>query len=529
MILKGLVLLLLGFIYLPLILIAIPLLDVDKPVDTLTSLIQSAQFLPALRATFTSTILSVTVALGLSTVIVSSLLFTPKWGQLTRRIPFLLAFPHLVFAVGTFILIGPRGWFERLLIPLGLDEVITGTFWLQDALGVSLGIVLGIKEAWFLCWILWAYLQRFDMHQHYLIGQTLGYGRLQIMISLIGPQLLPALKWPLVAITAYSLSSIEMAVVLGPTNPPTLAMLGWQMLLDANPLARQQGFIISILLIMILGLFIITFQPLFRRSLKSKVSGKRWFISSVPGAPILSFLFFLQMLMIMLIMLWSLAQSWFYPSLLPDTYATTAWLNLTWEPFANSLMIGISASLIVYVVVIMLLEALPKTQFNWLMIPILVPALPLVVAQHQVLVKLGIEPSWISVFWSHLIFVFPYVFLLMTQAYKHFDKDQILAGKALGLNQWQILLSIKLPLLLKPSLAAVALGFTVSLAQYLPTEFIGAGRVETLTTETVTRFAGGNKRVLGAQASLLMLQAFLIYMMAIQAPKWIYANKRGMH
>lgn len=529
MILKGTVLFLLGIIYLPLILIVIPLFDLSEPLKIGIELIHSAQFLPALKATLTSTVLSMFVALCLSAMMISSLLFTTRWQQLTRRIPYLLAFPHLVFAVGLFVLIGPKGWFERLLLPLGMEHLINNTFWLQDRYGVSLGVTLGIKEAWFLCWILWAHLHRFDMQQFYLIGQTLGYGRLQIMVNLIWPQLLPVLKWPLVAITAYSLSSIEMALVLGPTNPPTLAILGWQMLLDADLMTRQKGLIVSLLLVVLLGVFSCLIQRLCRRPLSSHFSGKRWKIRSIPGVHVFNSLFLLHVLLVALILLWSFAASWFYPDLLPNSVTSRAWESLSWKPFENSLVIGLSSSLLIYAIVVLLLEVFPSTHFNWLIIPILIPALPLVVAQHQLLTVFDIGPSGFSVFWAHLIFVFPYVFLLMVQAYRQLDEQHLLVGRTLGLSQWSVLFKIKLPLLVKPSMAAVALGFTVSLAQYLPTQFIGGGRIETLTTETLTRYAGGDKRVLGAHASLLMLQALFIYLLAVQCPKWIYAHRKGMH
>ena len=49
----------------------------------------------------------------------------------------------------------------------------------------------------------------------------------------------------------------------------------------------------------------------------------------------------------------------------------------------------------------------------------------------------------------------------------------------------RVLLRVRLPLVLRPTLVAVAIGFAVSVGQYLPTLFAGAGRVATLTTEAV--------------------------------------------
>jgi putative thiamine transport system permease protein len=52
----------------------------------------------------------------------------------------------------------------------------------------------------------------------------------------------------------------------------------------------------------------------------------------------------------------------------------------------------------------------------------------------------------------------------------------------------------------------LAVGFAVSVAQYLPTQFIGAGRYASVTTEAVTLASGGQRHTAAAFA---LLQALL--------------------
>ena len=59
-------------------------------------------------------------------------------------------------------------------------------------------------------------------------------------------------------------------------------------------------------------------------------------------------------------------------------------------------------------------------------------------------------------------------------------------------------------MLLRPVLAAAAVGLAVSVGQYLPTLLIGGGRVATLTTEAVALSSGGNRRIIGTYAMLQM-------------------------
>lgn len=515
-------------IYLPIIFVLSPVLDLLSAPATLTDLLVSTQFASALVATLTSTSLSLLLSLILALTIIGSLMLTPRWLSLGSRLPYLLAFPHLVFAVGLYVLLSPRGWLERLLLPLGLDSLVSNSVWVQDPYALSLGIALGIKEAWFLCWVLWARVQKMEIGEQFLILQTLGYRRPQILIEMIFPQLLPALKWPLVAICAYSLSSVEMSWVLGPTHPPTLAVLGWQMLLDADPNQRAMGLVVALLLVGLLLCFsagLLWLPKLFGGWI---YQGKRWSWRRLPGGQLLSVLVWLHLILIILLGLWSVAFTWFYPSLLPSNWSFNAWMALSSSAFFDSLTLGLASTSLSLILVICLLELGGRFPLNWLLLPLFIPVLPLVVGQYQLLQSLEIGPSWVAVFWSHLVFVIPYTFLVMQSAYQRLDTDLLLTARTLGKGRWGLLLAVKVPLMIKPIFAALALGFTVSLAQYLPTQFMGAGRIETLTTETVSLFSGGDKRMLGAQASLLLIQALAVYMLAVRMPNWIFRNRKGL-
>src|SRR4030095_6734493 len=82
-------------------------------------------------------------------------------------------------------------------------------------------------------------------------------------------------------------------------------------------------------------------------------------------------------------------------------------------------------------------------------------------------------------------------------------------------SPWRVFARIKLPLLLGPLLIAAAVGFAVSVGQYLPTLFAGNGRVATLTTDAVTLAAGADRRVIGVYAALQALLPCLAYLAAV--------------
>ena len=88
--------------------------------------------------------------------------------------------------------------------------------------------------------------------------------------------------------------------------------------------------------------------------------------------------------------------------------------------------------------------------------------------------------------------------------------------------------AVKLPMLLRPVLFALAIGIAVSVAQYLPTIFAGGGRFVTLTTEAVSLFGGADRRVMGVYAFLQALLPLLAFAAALALPAWLYRDRRAL-
>ncbi|MEM1376913.1 MAG: ABC transporter permease, partial [Pseudomonadota bacterium] len=75
---------------------------------------------------------------------------------------------------------------------------------------------------------------------------------------------------------------------------------------------------------------------------------------------------------------------------------------------------------------------------------------------------------------------------------------------------------------------AAAVGFAVSIGQYLPTLLIGAGRFATITTEAIALGAGGNRRLIGVYAFLQMSLPFVGFMIATLVPVLLFKNRRAI-
>jgi putative thiamine transport system permease protein len=83
-------------------------------------------------------------------------------------------------------------------------------------------------------------------------------------------------------------------------------------------------------------------------------------------------------------------------------------------------------------------------------------------------------------------------------------------------------------MLLRPILIALAVGFAVSVAQYVPTLFAAGGRFSTLTTEALSLSAGGDRRVVGLFALTLAVLPLLGFGLALALPAWRFRQRRAM-
>ena len=78
------------------------------------------------------------------------------------------------------------------------------------------------------------------------------------------------------------------------------------------------------------------------------------------------------------------------------------------------------------------------------------------------------------------------------------------------------------------ALLAFATGFSVSMAQYMPTLWLGAGRFSTLTTETVALSSGGSIPILANRALWLLLVTGAVFGVAALLSRLAGHYRRGL-
>lgn len=444
------------------------------------SLFRDPQLPQALIATLVSTTLATLGSLFIALCILSALWPGKRWQQMNGRLPGLLAVPHVAFATSVLLLFAEGG---------AVYPFCSACSPLLDPYGIGLGMTMAVKESAFVLWAIYAVLPEKTLAQKMVVLQSLGYSRIQGLFWLVLPTIAPALGAVMLAVVAWSLSVVDIAIILGPGNPPTLAVLAWQWLSQGDAEQQIKGTLLCLVLLLLLTLFAAVGFALWkawRRTLPA-TSGHR----HNAGPPVTG-----------------TALGWLLP--LCGLLCAGALLLLAqhrefdFAPFHASLSFALFSALIALAIILLWLEWGPSRGTLWLWLPLALPALPLVAGQYRLALALGVDGGFLAVLWGHLLWVLPWTLLVLQPAWRRLDPRLILIAKTLGLSRSQLFFKIKCPLLVRPILIAFATGFSVSMAQYLPTLWLGAGRFATLTTEAVALSSGGSSAILASQALWLL-------------------------
>ncbi|EEZ7363541.1 TPA: ABC transporter permease subunit [Escherichia coli] len=214
-----------------------------------------------------------------------------------------------------------------------------------------------------------------------------------------------------------------------------------------------------------------------------------------------------------------------------DSLGYSRWQCLNWlllPSVAPALAMAMLATFIALLLLLLWLEWGPQRRQLWLWLPILLPALPLVAGQYTLALWLNLDGSWTAVVWGHLLWVMPWMLFILQPAWQRIDSRLILIAQTLSWSRAKIFFYVKCPLMLRPTLIAFAVGFSVSIAQYMPTLWLGAGRFPTLTTEAVALSSGGSNGIFAAQALWQLLLPLIIFALTALVAKWVGYVRQGL-
>lgn len=500
-----------------------------------------------------SVALSLWTGLGTTLVAVSVVaMFIAGWSNtkwfasVQQLVSPLLSVPHAAAAFGLAFLISPSGWLLRLVSPelTGITRP-PNLLILHDPMALSLMAGLIIKEIPFLLLIVLSALPQSNAKRLSHIVRSLGYGRVMGFLYVVWPNIYKQIRLGVFAVIAYATSVVDVAIILGPTTPAPLAprLVTWMS--DPDLLVRFEASAGALLQLGVTATALIAWWLLEKFGAKIMkqiaVSGRRFqkdkiirvisliTICLTSGAVILG---------LVILAIWSFAGYWSFPNALPSGFSLDSWTR-SWSglisPLINTVIVGISSTLIAIIISLACLEREARTgnkggsyMLGILYLPLIVPQIGFVFGLQSFFLVFDIDATFSALILVHLVFVLPYVFLSLSDPWRAWDKRYGQAALSLGHSQNSVFWNIRAPMLLRAILVAVSVGFAVSVGQYLVTILIGAGRITTITTEAVALASGGDRRIIGVYAFLQMLMPFAGFMLASLIPNILFRGKRDM-
>jgi putative thiamine transport system permease protein len=484
-------------------------------------------------------------SLGAVTMLMAAFLGTRAFALVRRLLSPLLSVPYVALAFGLAFVIAPSGLIFRLFSPwaTGLERP-PDLLIINDPYGLSLAGALVLKEIPFLFLMTLAALPQADASRAFTSARTLGYRRVAAFAKVVMPRLYPQLRFPVLAVLAYGLSVVDAALVLGPNTPPTLAVQVLRLADDPDLALHFEASAASVLQLALvlsaIGLWLILERLAslaWRRwvAAGARHCGEAWICLAAPllAAAIAG----LVVLAFSSLVLWSVAATWRFPEIWPQTFTLQVWrreLAIALPIVCRTLLLGAGVAGTALIITILCLEnevrrgVPPASTLNLIYIPLLVPQIAFLTGTASLMIALHLDGNGFGVGLAHLVFVLPYVFMSLSAPWRAYDPRYRATALLLGASPWRAFWAVRLPMLARAILIAGALGFAISISQYLATLLIGGGRFATVTTEAVGLAAGADRRVIGVFALMQAMLPFLGFAVALVVPALLFRNRRAL-
>ncbi|MFQ3197291.1 MAG: putative thiamine transport system permease protein [Paraglaciecola sp.] len=486
--------------------------------------------LPSIASSLFMSLAAPLLALYVAFVVYSQYRFNPRWQTLEKRLAPLLSMPHLAVALGLVYLFSSGGMVWSALWGIFGHSA-------PDWLGLprknilTMILAIGIKEVPFFLFIFSALGRQLALKDWLLQGRALGHSEAASWWLLVFPVMLKQSRLALLAAMAYTLSVLDISLLIGPNIPELYAVILYNWQTGFSVIEQSQAFLGNLVLLLMLGILVAIIY------LHEWFAVGRLRTHAVMASPLkitglsrifslwLSFFTLLTLGILATFFLWSLGWSNYGPTGLTDL-SFNLWQD-EWffmrQPLLNSLNIAFFSSLLGVAITLLALELQRQSKrylpdYVWLM-AIVLPQLSMVYGWQ--LAHTGISASYHSswIVLSHLPFTFAYSYLVLRGPFQSLNRHYELVAASFGYSYWKRWWKIRFVLLRPALLSALAIAFSVSIAQYIPTLMIGAGRVATITTEAVA-IASGNEHSITAVymlvQAILPFTAFLVASMLAQ-------------
>ncbi|MDK2564037.1 ABC transporter permease subunit [Romboutsia sedimentorum] len=235
------------------------------------------------------------------------------------------------------------------------------------------------------------------------------------------------------------------------------------------------------------------------------------------------------------LIIWSLTNSWTWPSLFPSEFSLNGLEYLITTDSIKSLITSLIISTIVVIITIIislpaaraisLYEFKGKRFFELLiMSPIIIPTISVAMGIHITFMKIGIANTIVGVVIINIVPCIPYAVRILTDVYDIVGNKLEVQAKVLGANKFDTFKYISLPLIMPGIVSASSMCFIISFGQYFLTYLIGSGVVVTYPMIMFPYIQSGD-RTIASLYSLVFLVVSVIVLFILEKKIKSYYNE----
>jgi putative spermidine/putrescine transport system permease protein len=218
------------------------------------------------------------------------------------------------------------------------------------------------------------------------------------------------------------------------------------------------------------------------------------------------------------LVLWSLAESWFFPNKLPSQWGFRYW-EVVFRPTGRAMeALAISLWIAVLTVVLCLAVAIPaglalaRGRLPWrafimlaFLLPQAFPSLPVYINIARIFYTFGLNGTVVGVVLVHSLHGLVFAVWIATAAFASVDRELEQAARNLGASGLRTFFTVTLPLAAPGIVASAIFVFLESLDEFTGSYFVGAPEIQTLPLTMFLASMGGNYQISSITALILLV------------------------
>lgn len=238
----------------------------------------------------------------------------------------------------------------------------------------------------------------------------------------------------------------------------------------------------------------------------------------LPRAVILGLLAFIIFGPLLNLLLWTVAERWYFPHVLPLDYGFSVWKRVfsprggAMDSLQNSILVAVLTVIVSLALAIPAGYALARLKLPLrglillaFLIPQAFPNLPVYVNIARVFYQIGLNGTITGVVLVHAVHGLVYAVWIATAAFSAVDAELEQAARSIGAGAFRAFRDVTLPLAMPGLMASAIFVFLESLDEFTGSYFVGAPDVNMLPLLLYSAGAGGNYQIASITALLLLI------------------------